>query len=36
MGKKIYRHGVFSSMYLCVDVVMHFVMGLVTMIYHKK
>jgi hypothetical protein len=26
----------FSYMYMCVDVVVHFVMGLVTMICHNK
>jgi fluoride ion exporter CrcB/FEX len=26
----------FPYMYVCVNVVMHFVMGLVTMIHHKK
>jgi hypothetical protein len=36
MGNEIYKHGFFSYMYVCVDVVVHFVMGLVTMIHHKK
>jgi hypothetical protein len=26
----------FSYIYVCVDIVVHFVMGLVTMIHHKK
>ncbi len=37
MGNEIYKqHGFFSYMYVCVDLVVHFVMGLVTMIHHKK
>jgi len=27
---------IFFLMYVCVDVIVHFVMGLVTMIHHKK
>jgi hypothetical protein len=30
------QHCFFSYMYTCVDVVVHFAMDLVTMIYHKK
>jgi hypothetical protein len=37
MGNEIYKqHEFFSYMYMCVNVVVHFVMGLVTMIHHKK
>jgi len=37
MGNEIYKqHGLFFYMYMCVDVVVHFVMSLVTMIHHKK
>jgi len=36
MGNQIYKqHDFFSYMYVCVDVV-HFVMGLVKLIHHKK
>jgi hypothetical protein len=36
MGNEIYeQHGFFLT-YNCVDVVMCFIMGLVTMIHHKK
>ncbi len=36
MGNEMYKqHGFFSYIYICVDVV-HFLMHLVTMIYHKK
>jgi hypothetical protein len=36
MGNEIYKqHGIFLNMYVCVDVV-HFVMGLVTMIHHME
>ncbi len=36
MNNEIYKqHGFFSYMYVCVDIV-HFVMGLVRMIHHKK
>jgi hypothetical protein len=30
------QYGFFSYMYMCVDVVVHFVMGLLIMIHHKK
>jgi hypothetical protein len=36
MGNEIYKHSFFSYMYMCVDVVVHFIMDLVTMIHHKK
>ncbi len=37
MGNEIYKqNGFFSYMYMCVDVVVHFVMGLVIMIHLKK
>ncbi len=37
MGNEIYKqHGFFFYMYMCVDSIVHFVMVLVTMIYHKK
>jgi hypothetical protein len=37
MGNEIYKQHVFSFyMFLCVDVVVHFVMGLVTMIHNKN
>jgi hypothetical protein len=37
MGNEIYKsHGFFLYMYVYVDVVGHFAMNLVTMIYHKK
>ncbi len=37
MGNEIYKQfGFFFYMYVCVGVVVHFVMGLVTMIHHKK
>jgi hypothetical protein len=37
MGNEIYKqHGFFSYTYVCVDVVVHFKMGLVIMIRHKK
>jgi hypothetical protein len=29
MGNEIYKHGFFLGVYACVDVVVHFVMGLV-------
>jgi uncharacterized membrane protein YeiH len=37
IGIEIYKqNGFFSYMHMCVDVIVHFVMGLVTMIHHKK
>jgi hypothetical protein len=36
MGNVTYKHGFFSYMYMCIDVVVHFVMGLIIMIHHKK
>jgi len=37
MGNEIYKqHGYFSYMCVCVDIVVHFVMGLVKLIHHKK
>jgi len=33
---KFTNNMIFSYMYMCVDVVVHFVMGLVIMIHHKK
>ncbi len=36
MGNEIYKEHLFFYMYMCVDVVVHLVMGLVIMIYHKK
>jgi hypothetical protein len=36
MGNEIYKQHGFFYMYVCFDVVMHFVMSLVTMIHHKK
>ncbi len=37
MGNEIYKqHGLFSYMYVCVDIVVHFIIGLVTMIHYKK
>jgi hypothetical protein len=37
MGNEINKqNGFFSYMYMCVDVVVHFVMGLVATIHHKK
>jgi hypothetical protein len=37
MGNEIYKqHGFFSYMYMCVIIIVHFVMGLVIMIHHKK
>jgi hypothetical protein len=37
MGNENYKqHNFFSYMYVCVNVVVHFVMALVTMIHHKK
>jgi hypothetical protein len=37
MGNEIYKqHGFFSYMYMCIDVVVHFIMGLVIMIHHIK
>jgi hypothetical protein len=36
-GNGIYKqHGFFSYIYVCVDVVVDFVMGLVIMVHHKK
>ncbi len=35
MSNEIYKYGFFSYMYMCVNVVMHFVMGLVTMIHTR-
>jgi len=37
MGNEIYKqHDFFSYMYVCVNVFVHFVMGLVIMIHRKK
>jgi hypothetical protein len=36
MGNEIYKHGFVSYMHMCVDVIVHFAMGLVTSIHHKK
>jgi predicted neutral ceramidase superfamily lipid hydrolase len=36
MGNEIYKQHGFFYMCVCVNVVVHFVMGLVTMIHHKK
>jgi hypothetical protein len=37
MGNETYKqHCFFFYMYVCVDVIVHFVMGLVTMIHHEK
>ncbi len=36
MGNEIHKQHGFFYMYMCVNVVVHFVMGLVTMIHHKK
>jgi hypothetical protein len=36
MGNEIYKQRGFFYMYMCVNVVVHFVRSLVTMIHHKK
>jgi hypothetical protein len=37
MGNEIYKqHGLFSHMYVCVNVVVHFALGLVTIINCKN
>jgi len=36
MDNEIYNQHDFFYIYVCVYVVVHFIMGLVTMIHHKK
>jgi hypothetical protein len=37
MGNEIYKqHGFFFYIYLCVDIVVHFIIGLITIMHHKK